>query len=498
MNGGPLDLALNISGTGPRGRTLVGALREAILSGRLVSGTRLPSSRLLAAQLKIARGTVVAAYEELVSEGYCEARVGAGTYVAITPPPRPLARPVRPVRLSAWAQRLPVADRPDDPSSIRFDFRSGLSEEGFPETALARALRRAAERITSAAGAGDPAGSLRLRRALVHHLGRTRGLRADPEQVIVVSGSQQGIDLASRLLMDPGDRACIEEPGYPRARAVFTALGASLTAAPVDGDGLIVDALPSEEIRMLYVTPSHQYPTGAVLTPERRLALLDWAERNDVWLLEDDYDSEFRYAGPPLPCLQGLDRAGRCLYLGSVSKLLHPALRAGYIIVPPALVPAAVEAKRTLDQATTPLIQEALADMFESGEVERHLRRALRFYRRRRAHLLAALAGGLGSGVRIWPVTGGLHLYVEAPNLPGQVVVEEARRRGVAVTDASECLLRDTSGTHLILWFSRIPLDRLAAGIEALRDALDAARAASATRPVLDRSAPPARRSARG
>ncbi|MGD9894359.1 MAG: PLP-dependent aminotransferase family protein [Dehalococcoidia bacterium] len=490
-----MDLALNLSGSGPRGRMLVGALREAILSGRLVSGTRLPSSRLLAAQLRIARGTVVAAYEELVSEGYCEARVGAGTFVAITPPPRQMARPVRPVRLSAWAQRLPVQEPVDDQEPlIRFDFRSGLSEEGFPDTALARALRRAAEQITSGVGAGDPAGSLRLRRALVHHLGRTRGLRADPEQVIVVSGSQQGIDLASRLLMDPGDRACIEEPGYPRARAVFTALGARLSAVPVDRDGLIVDALPSEDIRMLYVTPSHQYPTGAVLTPERRLALLDWAERNDVWLLEDDYDSEFRYAGPPLPCLQGLDRAGRCLYVGSVSKLLHPALRTGCIIVPPALVPAAVEAKRTLDQATTPLMQEALADMFESGEIERHLRRALRFYRRRRAHLLAALAGGLGPGVRIWPVTGGLHLYVEAPDLPGRVVFAEARRRGVAVTDASDCLLSDSSGTRLILWFSRIPLDRLAAGIEALRDALDAARGSAEPAGFPDRQPLPKRR----
>jgi GntR family transcriptional regulator / MocR family aminotransferase len=472
-----LDLALNLSGDGPRGRRLVGALREAILSGRLVSGTRLPSSRLLAAQLRIARGTVVAAYEELVSEGYCEARVGAGTFVAITPPPRPLPRPSQPVRLSAWAHRLPVSPNPDQQPGIRFDFRSGLSQEAFPDAALARALRRAAERLTASPGAGDPAGSLRLRRALVHHLGRTRGLRADPEQVIVVSGSQQGIDLATRLLLDPGDRACIEEPGYPRARAVFGALGARLIPAPVDGDGLIVESLPSSDVRMLYVTPSHQYPTGAVLTPERRLALLDWAERNDVWLLEDDYDSEFRYAGPPLPCLQGLDRGDRCLYLGSVSKLLHPALRLGYIIVPPALVPAAVEAKRTLDQATTPLVQEALADMFESGEVERHLRRALRFYRRRRAHLLAALAGGLGPGVRIWPVTGGLHLYVEAPDLPGPLVIEHARRRGVALTDATDCLLRESGGTHLILWFSRIPVERLAAGIAALRDALAAARA---------------------
>ncbi|MGH2586232.1 MAG: PLP-dependent aminotransferase family protein, partial [Dehalococcoidia bacterium] len=298
---------------------------------------------------------------------------------------------------------------------------------------------------------------------------------------------QQGIDLATRLLLDPGDRACIEEPGYPRARAVFTALGAEILPVPVDSGGLITSALPADGARMVYVTPSHQYPTGAVLTPERRLALVDWAAQHDAWVLEDDYDSEFRYAGPPLPCLQGLDHAGRCLYVGSVSKLLHPALRAGYLVVPPALIPATIEAKRTLDQATTPLLQEALADLFETGEVERHLRRALRLYRRRRAHMLAALAGGLGPGVRIWPVSGGLHLYVEAPGIPGDAVLREARRRGLALTDASDCRQHGTAGTHLILWFSRIPIERLAAGIEALRAALAAAR-----QPV-QRAAPPER-----
>jgi len=493
-----VDLALNLAGNGPRGRRLVDALREAILSGGLVTGTRLPSSRLLAGQLRIARGTVVAAYEELVSEGYCEARVGAGTFVAVTSPPRRLPPPAADARLSTWGRRLPV--RPAFPESEHapFDFRSGLAQQPFPDTALARALRRAAECITDAAGAGDPAGSLRLRQALVHHLGRTRGLRADPEQVIVVSGSQQGIDLATRLLLDPGDRACIEDPGYPRARAVFTALGAEILPVPVDSGGLITSALPADGARMVYVTPSHQYPTGAVLTPERRLALVDWAAQPDAWVLEDDYDSEFRYAGPPLPCLQGLDHAGRCLYVGSVSKLLHPALRAGYLVVPPALIPATIEAKRTLDQATTPLLQEALADLFETGEVERHLRRALRLYRRRRAHMLAALAGGLGPGVRIWPVSGGLHIYVEAPGIPGDAVLHEARRRGLALTDASDCRQHETAGTHLILWFSRIPIERLAAGIEALRAAFAAARQPVQHIAPSERAAAVSRRSAHG
>ena len=474
-----MDLALILPPDGPRGRRLVEALREAILSGRVVAGTRLPPSRLLAAQLNVSRGTVVAAYEEMVAEGYCEARVGAGTFVAISSKPALLRQPSRQVRLSQWAQRLRPWPSAREADEALYDFRSGMAPESFP-AALTAALRRASERLTVELNAGDPAGSLRLRRALVAHLGRTRGLRADPSQVIVVSGSQQGIDLAARLLLDEGDPVAVEEPGYPRARRIFEALAARLRPVPVDGDGLIPDALPHEGARLLYVTPSHHYPTGAVLTPERRLALLAWAEQHDAWLLEDDYDSEFRYTGPPLPCLQGLDRSDHCLYLGSLSKLLHPALRIGYIVVPPALIPAATEAKRTLDQATTPVIQEALADLFESGEVERHLRRATRAYRRRRAHLLAALAGGLGAGVRVWPISGGLHTYVEIADLPPVIFHGHARERGLALIDAADCWIDPRPGTQLILWFSRIPVERIAAGVAALREAIAAARTRTA------------------
>ena len=473
-----MDLALHVAPDGPRGQRLLEALREAILSGRIGAGVRLPSSRLLATQLKVSRGTVVAAYDELVSEGYCEARVGAGTFVAIAPPAPPPARPAGDLRLSAWARRLrPRDDDTSEADGDAFDFRSGLAREPFPATALTRALRRAAERVANSPGAGDPAGSPRLRRALVSYLGPARGLRADPSQVIVVNGSQQGIDLASRLLLDPGDRVCMENPGYPRSRAIFEALGARLVPAPVDDAGIVTGALPEDGGALLYVTPSHQYPTGGVLAPERRLQLLAWAEALGVWLLEDDYDSEFRYIGPPLPCLQGLDRAGRCIYVGSLSKLLHPALRLGYIVVPPALVPAAVEVKRAMDMATSPLIQEAVAELFESGEIARHLRRALRAYRRRRAHLVAALAGGLGPGVRVWPVSGGLHVYVEAPEIPPERFFPQARARRLLLVDAADCWLGPAGGTRLIVWFSRIPVERIAPGIQALREALAVAAA---------------------
>jgi GntR family transcriptional regulator/MocR family aminotransferase len=258
-------------------------------------------------------------------------------------------------------------------------------------------------------------------------------------------------------------------------------LGARVCPVGVDAAGLRTDELPGAGIRLAYVTPSHQFPTGAVLAPERRLELLRWADSADAWVLEDDYDSEFRYGGPPLPCLQGLDRAGRCLYVGSLSKLLHPALRAGYLIVPPALVDAVTAAKNVLDQATTPLVQEALAELFESGEIERHLRRANRAYRARRARLLAALADTPLPGATVWPVTGGLHCFVELPDISPEALRRAADRHGIAFVDGGDCFGSPLAGSAMLLWFSRIAPEGIAPGIAALAGALAAARAGQTT-----------------
>ncbi len=468
-----MDFALILPKDGPRTVRLVEALREAILGGRLNPGERLPPTRSLALQLSVSRGTVVEAYEELVSQGYCAARVGAGTFITVTAPTRGLSPAVPPAQLSAWGARLPspppetVAEEP-----IRFDFRAGLDRDTFPAAALGRALRRAAERLGGEYGTGAPAGSPRLRAALAAYLARARAVRTDPSQVIVVSGTQQGLDLAARLLLDPGDTVVVEDPGYPRALEVFRALGARLLPAPVDRDGLVVSMLPPGGARMVYVTPSHQYPTGAVLSPERRLALLSWAAEHDAWVVEDDYDSEFRYSGPPLPSLQGLDRSGRCLYLGSLSKTLHPALRAGYLVVPPALAAAAVAGKSTLDQATTPVVQEALADLFEAGEIERHLQRAARGYRARRARMLTAFAARLPADVHVWPVTGGLHAFLEIPAAAPAALQARLRAHGIAVIDAADYYQSPPDGTALVVWFSRITPDRIEPGVAALAAAI--------------------------
>jgi GntR family transcriptional regulator / MocR family aminotransferase len=302
-----LDVALILpSDSRPRHERLVEALREAIVSGRLRAGEKLPPTRTLATQLALSRGTVVAAYEELIAEGYCVARTGAGTFVAIdgggAQPERVAGLP----RLSAWGRRLPIVAPAAAVDAPRWDFSSGRGVDLFPTQPFGRALRHAADGIAANDGPGGPAGQPRLRAALAAYLARARAVRATADDIVVVSGSQQGIDLAARLLLDPGDTVVIEEPGYAPARAVFTALGARVVGVPVDSGGLRVDLLPEQGARLVYLTPTHQFPTGAVLTPERRLALLDWLARHDAWLLEDDYDSEYRYSGPPLPSLQGL------------------------------------------------------------------------------------------------------------------------------------------------------------------------------------------------
>ena len=482
--GATVDVALELAADGPRLAALVAALRSAIAAGRLPAGSRLPASRTLAGQLALSRGTVVAAYESLIAEGYCEARAGAGTYVVALPfapggdriVPREGSRQAAEATralVSAWGSALSDAT-PERRGAVgeRFDFSAGSWPDLIPVETLARALR-AAMLDVELQPVVDPAGSPRLRQALLATLTRSRGLAARSDQVLVVNGSQQGLDLAARLLLDPGDVVCMEDPGYPRARAVFAAIGARVIATPVDERGLQVDRLPEGPVRLVYVTPSHQYPTGGVLPPERRLALLEWARSRGAWVLEDDYDSEFRYDGPPLPCLQGLDQDGRCLYLGSLSKLLHPALRIGYLVTPERLLSAARLAKNTLDQTTTPILQEALATMFESGDIDAHLRRSLRQAALRRQRLAAACAQYLPAQAHLWPVNGGLHAFVDLDHTSSDRLAVAAERLGVSYVDAARCFDRlESDRAALMLWFGRIPLDLIEPGIARLAQAM--------------------------
>src|SRR5436309_10489439 len=405
------------------------SIRRAILGGALRPGGRLPPTRALAGEVGVARNTVLLAYEQLLAEGYAVGRVGSGTYVAASLPDTPLASAappetaagpasIAPRALSAFGRHLlrdgavsafPVPARP-----VRYDFRYGLPALDGKAVDLWRRLgrRRLGPRAPASLGYGPPEGHLPLRQALADYLPRARGVQCRPEQIVVVNGSQQALDLAARVLLDPGDSVVVEEPHYLGARRAFLAAGASLVPVPVDADGLDPARLPrpAGHVRLAYVTPSHQFPTGAVLSLPRRLALLAWARRAGAWVIEDDYDSEYRYEGRPIEALQGLDQGARVLYVGTLSKVLFPALRLGYLVLPEPLVPPFVRAKALTDRHTPTFEQEVLADLIGEGHFERHLRRTRTRNAAGRAALLDALGGYLGNRVEVGGANAGVHV----------------------------------------------------------------------------------------
>ena len=371
------------------------AIKGQIASGLLGPGARLPSTRSLAAEWGVSRTTVTAAYEQLIAEGYLETRQGARARVAqgLGPRLRHRSQPgpsELPDRLSAYGQRLAEFALPPVPDGVGLvaDFRYGdLAAADFPRLAWRKAVGAALLRRRPRLRYGDPRGSPDLRTALQGYLWRARGLRCEPDQIVVVNGSQQGLDLCARLLLDPGDRVVMEDPGYSLARQVFLAAGAEVVPVAVDREGMRTDGLPAA--RLAYATPSHQFPLGGVMSAGRRRDLLAWARRTGAYVIEDDYDGEYRFDIAPIPALQALDDAGRVIYLGTVSKTLSPTLRLGYLVVPAALSVAFAKAKRLTDRHTPSLEQEALADLIESGAYERHVRRVRRRNGERRAALLA-------------------------------------------------------------------------------------------------------------
>jgi GntR family transcriptional regulator/MocR family aminotransferase len=418
------------------------AIKSQIASGVLGPGALLPSTRALAAEWGVSRTTVTAAYEQLIAEGYLEARQGARTRVAqglgLTPAPSGQAEPPDvPDRLSAYGQRLAgfVLLPMSGGGRMVADFRYGdVAAADFPVLAWRKAVGGAVLRPQERLRYGDPRGSAGLRSALQGYLWRARGLRCEPEQIIVVNGSQQGLDLCARLLLDPGDRILMENPGYALARQVFLAVGAEVIPAAVDGEGLRTEGLPAA--RLAYTTPSHQFPLGGVLSAGRRRDLLAWARRNGAHIIEDDYDSEYRFDIAPIPPLQAMDDAGRVIYLGTVSKTLSPTLRLGYLVVPPVLSAAFTQAKRLTDRHTPGLEQEALADLIRSGAYERHVRRVRRLNGNRRAALLAALSDNLGDAATVVGADAGLHVVVwlnRVPRAREEELGTRARAMGLGV-----------------------------------------------------------------
>ncbi|WP_448952431.1 MocR-like pyridoxine biosynthesis transcription factor PdxR [Labrys neptuniae] len=382
---------------GPGARQIYEALRTQILAGTYQTGSALPSSRALASELGVARATVTAAYEQLSAEGFISSRQGARAEVVAVIDRQERSAPRQPMpapgQLSRYGERLaqrPAAALPVDQPAL--DFRYGdLAASDFPAMMWRRAILGALAQRPERLSYGDPAGSHRLRLALQAYLWRARTLRCEAEQIIIVSGSQQGLDLCARLLLDPGDSVVVEDPCYPMARDIFAAAGGEVLPVAADQDGLDAARLAGVKARLAYVTPSHQFPLGSILSIARRHRLLAWAQAADAYLIEDDYDSEYRYDINPVPPLYGLGAGQNVIYLGTVSKTLSPTMRLGYLVITPGLVPVFTRAKQIMDRHSPALEQDALATLLESGAYERHIRRIRRRMAERRGTLLDAL-----------------------------------------------------------------------------------------------------------
>ncbi|MFF4836540.1 PLP-dependent aminotransferase family protein [Streptomyces sp. NPDC001315] len=464
-----------------RGRSLQAALREAVRSGRLAPGTRLPSSRDLAVDLGVSRGLVTEAYEQLTAEGYLRSGRGAGTWVG---------RAVRaaPARARDLAPRSPGAGA---------DFLPGTPDLAlFPRSAWAAALRGVlAELPHQDLGYPDPRGLPRLRTALAELLARRRGVVADPERIVVVSGVAQATTLLGFVLHARGMRAIgVEDPGSPQHDALYASAGVGVVPLPLDDEGLVVGPLKASGVRAVVTTPAHQYPTGIAYSAQRRAELLDWARSVDGFVLEDDYDGDFRYDRAPVGALQGLDPE-RVLYAGSVSKSLAPALRLGWLLVPDSLADEVVERKRTMDLGHPTLDQAAFARFLEGGDYDRRLRRCQRAYRERRDALVAALEEHL-PGSSVSGIAAGLHVIATLPKRygPQERFLARMAAAGVAIRTLTDCThtpaghggsdgskrSRDSYGSkesdgdkdvRLVLGYAHLPPARIRAGIRLMAEA---------------------------
>jgi GntR family transcriptional regulator / MocR family aminotransferase len=423
-----VDLHLDLEG--PRVRAgLEAGLREAVSSGRLSAGIRLPSSRALAADLGIARNTVAETYSQLVAEGWLTARQGSGTRVAPRPAPADADRagPDATARTLAAAGEPPVA-------RVRYDLRPGSPDvSSFPRSAWLRAARGALARAPfDALDYSDPRGRPELRAALAEYLARARGVRASPDRMVVCSGFTHGFWLLCQVLGDRGARTlAIEEHGLPSVAAAATAGGLRLRTLPVDEEGAVVAGLGDVDAAVL--TPAHQFPLGMLLAPHRRASAVQWAMAGERLIIEDDYDGEFRYDRHPVGALQAL-APDRVVYAGTASKTLAPGLRLAWLVVPPALVEPLVAVRMLAERHTGVIEQLALAELIRSGAYDRHVRRARLAYRRRRDRLVAELRRRAPQA-RVSGIAAGLHALVDLPpGLSEDHVVARARERGLAVT----------------------------------------------------------------
>ncbi|GEP58084.1 MocR-like pyridoxine biosynthesis transcription factor PdxR [Reyranella soli] len=463
------DIAIDRRTPTPLFRQVYTALSASIVDGRLPAGARLPASRTLAERLGLSRTVVVAAYEQLLAEGYTTGRIGSGTYVAPDLPERPggRARVAKARRTAGYGAprlvgkvdvTLQSDDRPFNLGRTLIDQRTADQWRRLS----ARALRAMPK---SHLGYGDPRGSAELRGAIAGYLAGARGVRCNAEQIIVTSGTQHALDLVVRVLLPAGSEAWVENPGYPLTREVLTAGGVATWPVRVDAQGIDVAAgiAAAPRARAAFTTPSHQFPTGVVLSMARRLELIAWASASDAWIVEDDYASEFRYGGRPIAALQGLDTAQRTLYVGTLNKALFPGLRAGYLVVPERLLPAFVTARYLMDRQPPALQQEVLAEFIAQGHLSSHIRRMRTLYRDQRDRLVATLRRRAGDRLDVEPPDQGMHLVAYLrPGLSDTAVERAALADGVVVRALSRLYVKARPRQGLLLGFSGYPAAAIA------------------------------------
>lgn len=480
-------VALDSTSPDPLHRQLYLKLRNAIFAGRISPGAQIPSSRELARELGVARNTVLNAVEQLIAEGYLQGEHGSGTYVNRTLPDDTL-------RVSRLQVSTAKSTRENYPLSLRSRGLTTISAllpsagrpkpfhpavpavDAFPFHLWAKLVQKQWRRNPSdLLGFGEPAGYLPLRRAIAAYVTVARAVRCEAEQVIIVSGAQQALDLASRLVIDPGDPVWIEEPGYPGARAVLLAAGARLVPVPVDEEGLNVQAGISRKAsaRLAYVTPSHQFPLGFTMTLARRLELITWAHRARAWILEDDYDSEYRYTSRPMPALQGLDPGGRVIYVGTFSKVLFPSLRLGYLVAPAELVDDFIAA-RTVVSGQPPLIEQAvLTEFITEGHFGRHLRRMRALYEERQAIFLFEAKRRLTDFVDVRASGAGMHAIGLLPRgVDDRAVARVAAAQEVETIPLSGFYRGPEKQSGLMLGFAAFSEPELRRGMDRLGQAL--------------------------
>jgi GntR family transcriptional regulator/MocR family aminotransferase len=474
----------------PFHRQLYEGYRQAILDGRLRPGQRLPSTRGLAGELGLSRITVLSAFDQLLAEGYCEGRIGSGTFVARSLPDglsTPVARAGRDGATRRGGRRTlsriaAALERSPAPWLMTpGPFRVGDPAVGqFPLDIWSRLLSRRSRTIGAASlRYGDVLGYAPLREEIAAYLRTARGVRCEAGQVMIVSGSQQALEIAARALLDPGDQAWMEEPGYWGARDVLRAAGARLVPVAVDDEGLdVADGVArAPRARAAIVTPSHQFPVGGVLGAARRLQLLDWAREAGAWVIEDDYDSEYRYDGYPVAALQGLDRDSRVVYIGTFSKVLFPALRLGYLVIPPDFTARFAAVRHAIDICPPSFLQGVLADFIRDGHFARHLRRMRLLYGERRRALVQALRQELPGPLQLFGENAGMHLLAVLPRgWRDRPIAERAAREGLWVMPLSDLYLGRASREGFVLGYGDVPASDIPAAVRRLRSILESAR----------------------